>query len=124
MGNLGSVLINGAVGEILFYLTTAIILIPFAVVESQLSKKLSRTGAEDRKTEKFHRRAKTILFLATVLTVGISGFLILRYAFGIPVFGEDTKGAVLFVASIASGGISRCLYDLIRCLKQKKRTVS
>ena len=121
MSNFLYSLVNGIVGEILFYIIATIIILPFSIVDFFIVRKISRLKLEeDEKYLKRYNKIKVISAAAAAIVVGIALGYIMQYALKIDVLENDLSSLAVFVVALSVLPLTMCIFDLVRYFKLKK----
>lgn len=114
-----NVWVKGALSEIFFYIAVAIILIPFAIIDSVILRKISSLKTSIQIPKKF-KIVKIIVSILIMFAVVASAGCLMQFVFHIDILQDDMSLLVLFALAISVFSITMCIFDLIRYFKLKK----
>lgn len=111
---------QGALSEIAFYAAVAVILLPFAMLDSVILRKISFLKPLSQTPGKESKRVRIIASILVMLAVTVSAGCVMQFVFQIDILADDRSLLALFVLAISAFSITMCMFDFIRYWKLKK----
>ena len=123
MSNLLNIGFRGLMSEIVFYLVVAVILLPFAIIDFVILRKMSSLNPSTQTSSlKKFKRIKIIVAVLVMIVFAVSGGCLMQFVLHIDLLEDDMRALALFVLTISVFAITLCIFDLIRYFKLKKHS--